>query len=102
MLDILEKLSEHYQGKDLDLCYKAYDFAKAAHESQKRASGEEYFIHPCFVASILVDLGLDSATIAAAFLHDVIEDTSVSENDIKNAFGQEVLELVLGVTKLEK
>ena len=81
---------------------RAYDFAKRAHANQKRASGEEYFIHPCTVAQILMDLGLDSATVAAAFLHDVIEDTSVSESDIKKEFGEEVLELVLGVTKLDK
>ncbi|MBR5900340.1 MAG: bifunctional (p)ppGpp synthetase/guanosine-3',5'-bis(diphosphate) 3'-pyrophosphohydrolase [Clostridia bacterium] len=102
MIEIYEKLAEFYTGEDLELCYKAYDFSKKAHQSQKRASGEEYFIHPCFVAGILVDLGLDAATVAAAFLHDVIEDTPVSENDIKNTFGSEVLELVLGVTKLEK
>lgn len=102
MFAILESLEKVYTGKDLALCYKAYDFAKKAHENQKRASGEDYFSHPCAVASILVDLGLDSATVAAAFLHDVIEDTPVSEGDIKKEFGDEVLELVLGVTKLEK
>ncbi|MBQ6921860.1 MAG: bifunctional (p)ppGpp synthetase/guanosine-3',5'-bis(diphosphate) 3'-pyrophosphohydrolase [Clostridia bacterium] len=102
MLELIEKLETKYSGKDLNLCLKAYDFAKKAHENQKRASGEEYFIHPCTVADILVDLGLDSATIAAAFLHDVIEDTPVSEGDIKNEFGDEVLELVLGVTKLDR
>lgn len=102
MLEVLEKLEAHYTGKDLNVCLKAYDFAKKAHENQKRASGEEYFIHPCTVAGILVDLGLDSATIAAAFLHDVIEDTPVSEGDIKQEFGDEVLELVLGVTKLDR
>lgn len=99
---ILEDLKQKYQGKDLELCQKAYDFAKKAHTNQKRASGEEYFTHPCAVAKILVDLGLDAATIAAAFLHDVIEDTPVSEGDIKEMFGDEVLELVLGVTKLER
>ena len=75
---------------------------KKAHENQKRASGEEYFIHPCTVAGILVDLGLDAATVAAAFLHDVIEDTPISEGDIKQEFGDEVLTLVLGVTKLDR
>ena len=102
MLELIDKLESQYKGKDLNLCLKAYDFAKKAHENQKRASGEEYFIHPCTVADILVDLGLDSATIAAAFLHDVIEDTPVSEGDIKKEFGDEVLELVLGVTKLDR
>ena len=102
MTDILEQLELTYTGKDLELCLKAYDFAKEAHSKQKRASGEDYFIHPCTVVGILLNLGLDSATIAAAFLHDVIEDTPVSEGDIKKAFGDEVLELVVGVTKLEK
>ncbi len=102
MTDILEKLKLYYSGKDLVVLNKAYDFAEKAHENQKRASGEPYFIHPCTVAGILVDLGLDAATVAAAFLHDVIEDTPVSEGDIKKEFGDEVLELVLGVTKLDK
>ena len=102
MFDILKRLEETYIGKDLALLKRAYDFAKKAHANQKRASGEDYFIHPCTVARILADLGLDAATVAAAFLHDVIEDTPVSEGDIKKEFGEEVLELVLGVTKLEK
>ena len=66
MFEILERLEKTYKGKDLDLVNRAYDFAKKAHANQKRASGEDYFIHPCFVAKILVDLGLDAATIAAA------------------------------------
>ena len=102
MFDVIDKLEAAYTGKDLNLCLKAYDFAKKAHENQKRASGEEYFIHPCTVAGILVDLGLDAATVAAAFLHDVIEDTPISEGDIKQEFGDEVLTLVLGVTKLDR
>ena len=102
MFSILKRLDEAYNGKNLALVKRAYDYAKKAHANQKRASGEEYFIHPCTVAGILVDLGLDAATVAAAFLHDVIEDTAVSEGDIKKEFGEEVLELVVGVTKLEK
>ena len=102
MTDVYERLQQTYSGKDLELTEKAYAFAEKAHENQKRASGEEYFIHPCTVAGILLDLGLDAATVAAAFLHDVIEDTPVSEGDIKKEFGDEVLELVQGVTKLER
>ena len=90
MNDVFEKIEAVYSGKDLVLLEKAYDFAKKAHANQKRASGEEYFTHPCAVAQILVDLGLDSATIAAAFLHDVIEDTPVSEGDIKKEFGDDL------------
>ena len=101
-MTVYERLETTYAGKDLELCEKAYDFAKKAHENQKRASGEDYFVHPCTVAGILLDLGLDAATVAAAFLHDVLEDTPVSEGDLKKEFGEEVLELVQGVTKLEK
>ena len=102
MLEILNRLEKTYNGNDLMLLKHAYDYARQAHVNQKRASGEEYFIHPCTVAGILIDLGLDAATVAAAFLHDVIEDTPVSEGDLKKEFGEEVLELVVGVTKLEK
>ena len=101
-MDVLERIRQVYTGDDLSLCERAYDYAKKAHANQKRASGEEYFTHPCAVASILIDLGLDAPTIAAAFLHDVIEDTPVSVGDVRQEFGDEVLELVLGVTKLEK
>ena len=82
-MTVYERLETTYAGKDLELCEKAYDFAKKAHENQKRASGEDYFVHPCTVAGILLDLGLDAATVAAAFLHDVLEDTPVSEGDLK-------------------
>ncbi len=99
---ILMKIYENYTGEGRELLLKAYDYAKEAHANQKRASGEPYFIHPCAVAKILVDLGLDTATIAAALLHDVIEDTPVTEEDIRRAFGEEVLSLVSGVTKLDK
>ncbi len=102
MLEILTRLENTYNGKDYALLKHAYDYARKAHVNQKRASGEEYFIHPCTVAGILIDLGLDAATVAAAFLHDVIEDTPVSEGDIRKEFGDEVLELVVGVTKLDK
>ncbi|MBQ8291387.1 MAG: bifunctional (p)ppGpp synthetase/guanosine-3',5'-bis(diphosphate) 3'-pyrophosphohydrolase [Clostridia bacterium] len=98
----LERIQENYNGVDEGMLLKAYEYAEAAHANQKRASGEPYFIHPCAVADILIDLGLDAATIAAALLHDVIEDTASTEEDIKKAFGTEVLGLVSGVTKLEK
>ena len=102
MLDLLELLQERYNQQDYAVITRAYEYSKDAHSGQKRASGEDYFTHPCAVAKILVDLGLDAATISAALLHDVIEDTPVSEGDIKKEFGEEVLELVVGVTKLEK
>ncbi len=102
MESILMKLYENYTGEGRELLLRAYDFARTAHANQKRASGEPYFIHPCAVAEILVDLGLDTATVAAALLHDVIEDTSATEEDIRRAFGEEILTLVSGVTKLDK
>ena len=68
MLEILNRMEKTYNGKDYALLKHAYDFSRKAHVNQKRASGEEYFIHPCTVAGILIDLGLDAATVAAAFL----------------------------------
>ncbi len=102
MNTVLQTIYDNYTGKDRELLVRAYHFAEEAHSGQKRASGEAYFIHPCAVAQILIELGLDSATVAAAFLHDVIEDTPVSEEDIRKEFGEEILGLVAGVTKLDK
>ncbi len=102
MKTTLNKIQEIYAGEDEKRLVKAYEYAEQAHANQKRASGEPYFIHPCEVADILMDLGLDAATIAAALLHDVIEDTDSTEEDIRREFGEEVLGLVAGVTKLEK
>ncbi len=102
MENILIKIYEFYSGDDRDALIRAYEYAKEAHRNQKRASGEPYFIHPCAVAEILVDLGLDAETIAAALLHDVIEDTPATEDDIRREFGEGVLSLVSGVTKLDK
>ena len=102
MENTLEKINEIYDGEDRATLVRAYIFAREAHANQKRASGEPYFIHPCAVADILMELGLDAATIAAALLHDVIEDTESTAEDIRQEFGEEVLGLVSSVTKLEK
>ena len=102
MENVLEKIKRVYSEEDVARLVKAYEYAENAHANQKRASGEPYFIHPCAVALILVELGLDASTVAAAFLHDVIEDTPATEEDIRREFGEEVLALVSGVTKLEK
>ena len=102
MNTVLQMIYDNYAGADRALLVRAYHYAEEAHSGQKRASGEAYFIHPCAVAQILMELGLDSATVAAAFLHDVIEDTPVTEEDIAAEFGEEILELVSGVTKLDK
>ncbi len=102
MESTIEKIQQLYEASDREMLVKAYHYAEAAHANQKRASGEPYFIHPCAVAEILMGLGLDAATIAAALLHDVIEDTESTAEDIKREFGDEVLGLVNSVTKLEK
>lgn len=102
MESTLEKIQQLYNPEDREMLIRAYEYAKQAHANQKRASGEPYFIHPCAVAEILMGLGLDAATIAAALLHDVIEDTDATAEDIKREFGDEVLGLVNSVTKLEK
>jgi len=99
---VLRKIYENYTGEDRNMLLSAYEFAENAHKNQKRASGEPYFIHPCAVADILIGIGLDAPTIAAALLHDVIEDTPATDEDIRSRFGDEVLYLVSGVTKLEK
>ena len=102
MYDEILKSIAKYPVSEQEVLSKAFYYAKKAHEGQKRASGEEYFTHPVAVAQILIDLGMDFHSVAASFLHDVIEDTPVSEGDIKEEFGEEILELVLGVTKLDK
>ncbi len=100
--NILEKIKSIYTSEEYEMLERAYYFSKDAHKNQKRASGEDYFTHPLSVAEILIGLRMDSNTIAAAFLHDVLEDTPVSASDIETNFNSEVLELVEGVTKLEK
>lgn len=85
-----------------EVIIKAYNLANDAHKGQIRASGEPYVVHPVEVASILVEIGMDTNTVAAGLLHDVIEDTKYTYDDIKNEFGTEVANLVEGVTKLGK
>ncbi len=102
MKTVIDKINEIYGENDKTLLRNAYHYAEKMHENQKRASGEPYFTHPCAVAEILVDLGLDAPTVAAAFLHDVIEDTPATPDDIKREFGEEIFNLVDGVTKLDQ
>ncbi len=102
MKNVLDKINENYGADDKQLLLKAYHYAEEMHKNQKRASGEPYFTHPCAVAEILIDLGMDTPSVAAAFLHDVIEDTPATADDIKKNFGSEILTLVEGVTKLDK
>ena len=101
--DALEQeLKESGRPYDLDMIRHAYQLAEVAHGDQRRRSGEPYICHPLSVAEILVELGMDSESIAAALMHDVAEDTSVSIEQIRSRFGSEVALLVDGVTKLTK
>lgn len=92
----------HLSAEEQDIIRKAFDMGKVAHEGQTRKSGEPYFSHPIAVAGILGDMGADAETITAALLHDTIEDTTITDADIKKAFGPTVLAMVDGVTKLNK
>lgn len=103
MDELLQKLKKNFSEAEFQELKAAYDFSAAAHEGQKRQTGEPYFIHPCAVVNVLVDLGFDDvSTLVAAFLHDVLEDTPVTSDELEQKFGKEVLELVEGVTKLDK
>lgn len=103
MDELLQKLKKNFSEAEFQELKAAYDFSSAAHEGQKRQTGEPYFIHPCAVVNVLVDLGFDDvSTLVAAFLHDVLEDTQVTADELEQKFGKEVLELVEGVTKLDK
>jgi len=99
---LLDTIRHYHPSGDLSRVEAAYEMAKKAHEGQLRQSGEPYVIHPLNVAIILAELELDLETIMAGLLHDVVEDTSITLDDIRNTFGEEVAELVDGVTKLKQ
>lgn len=99
---VIEMTSRYLNDEHVAMVQKAYDFARDAHHDQFRKSGEPYIIHPIQVAGILADLEMDPATVAAGFLHDVVEDTEITLEDIEEAFDSEVAMLVDGVTKLGK
>jgi len=100
--DILDKITEYNPGADQELIKRAYVYSARVHEGQVRLSGESYLSHPLEVAGILAELSLDVVSIAAGFLHDVIEDTRATPEEINEVFGPEVLQIVSGVTKLSK
>ena len=97
-----QKIKENCSNVDGNVVKKAYDLACEAHKDQKRESGEPYVTHPIDVATILIEMGMDTSTIVAGLLHDVIEDTEYTYDDIKNLFNEEIANLVQGVTKLGK
>jgi len=102
-LEILQRtVREHHPKSDSGLIERAYRVAEKAHEGQKRQSGEPYITHPLAVSQILAELGIGPITIAAALLHDTVEDTEYSLEELQNDFGSEVAMLVDGVTKLDK
>ncbi len=98
--ELLEKTRAYLPQDKLDIIQEAYKFASRAHGEQKRASGEPFLEHPLNTALLLAELQMDSATVAAALLHDVIEDSTVTKEDLDKAFGPEIAKLVDGVTKL--
>src|SRR6266516_1710249 len=100
--DLIERVRHYNRNTDEGLLNRAYVYAMKAHGSQTRASGDPYFSHPLEVAAILTDLKLDDATIAAALLHDTIEDTPVTRAEIDQLFGPDIGTLVDGLTKLKK
>lgn len=99
---LIQKILDDEKQYDMSKIISAYEFAEKAHEGQMRSSGEPYIVHPVSVAYILLDLGMDTDTICAGMLHDVVEDTPHSLDEIRKLFGQDVAMLVDGVTKLSK
>ena len=102
LTQLLNKLESYLPPEQVEHIREAYEFGAAAHEGQKRRSGEPYISHPVAVADLLADLHMDGQTIVAAILHDVIEDTPTAKNEIAEKFGVEVAEIVDGVSKLDQ
>ncbi|WP_291321912.1 bifunctional (p)ppGpp synthetase/guanosine-3',5'-bis(diphosphate) 3'-pyrophosphohydrolase [Desulfonatronospira sp.] len=100
--EILDKVSSYLSGPDQALIQKAYVFSASAHAGQIRLSGEPYLSHPLVVSDMLADMHLDADTIAAGLLHDTVEDTKVSLEEVRDQFGEEVARIVKGVTKIGK
>lgn len=99
---LIQKILDDDKQYDMSKIISAYEFAAKAHANQKRDSGEPYIVHPIAVSFILLELGMDTDTICAAMLHDVVEDTDATLEDLRKRFGQDVAMLVDGVTKLDK
>src|SRR4030066_1397274 len=100
--DILERLTSYYPNADIELLKKAYVFSAKVHLGQVRLSGEPYLNHPLEVAGILTQLKLDVASVATGLLHDTVEDTMTPLEEIRQTFGQEISQLVDGLTKISQ
>jgi guanosine-3',5'-bis(diphosphate) 3'-pyrophosphohydrolase len=100
--EIVERIQNYSPDADVDLLRRAYIFSAKVHQGQTRLSGETYLNHPIEVAAILSNLNLDAATVAAGLLHDTIEDTTATSEELKEMFGEEVAKLVEGLTKLSR
>lgn len=100
--DIIDRVRSYQPAADAEMIKRAYDYSSKAHTGQKRKSGDPYFIHPASVAGIITELRLDTASVCAGLLHDVVEDTLATTKDIEREFGNEIASLVDGVTKLGK
>jgi len=100
--DIVDRMLEYSPGLDLELLQKAYVYSAKVHEGQERLSGEPYLVHPLEVAGLLVDLRMDEVTVAAALLHDTLEDTLTTREELERLCGEEVAFIVEGLTKIAK
>src|SRR5579862_776394 len=100
--ELISRVQLYDPSLDAGWMTRVYELADAAHEGQRRASGESYIEHPLAVAGILAELEMDRETIAAALLHDVVEDTSITSDEVAEQFGGEIAQLVEGVTKLTR
>src|SRR6185312_6562656 len=100
--ELCQKITAYYPNADIKLIEKAYAFSEGMHQGQIRRSGEPYISHPLSVAGILADLKLDLDSIATGLLHDTVEDTHATIDDIRREFGDTIAQLVDGVTKLSK
>src|SRR5919205_1597519 len=98
--DIIEKVGQNHPQADLEMLRRAYFFSAREHKGQTRASGEPYLVHPLEVANILAEMRLDEVSVATGLLHDVVEDTLVEPEVIRDSFGEEIAHLVDGLTKL--
>ena len=99
---LLDKVHGYHAAADLELIKRSYAFAERAHDGQRRRSGDPYVVHPLGVAMTIAELKLDVPSICAGLLHDCVEDTSATTEDLGREFGQEIAFLVEGVTKLGK